>query len=173
MADDPLRHLLDAANEGDERALEALVRATQGAVWQVCLRLGSPGEEEDLVQDTYLRAVKAMPAYRGDAPVLPWLLSIARRACADHVRVRERRRRLRDKLVAHTTDTAEVPVEPTGDLLDSLDADRRDAFVLTQLAGMSYDEAAAALGCPIGTVRSRVARARADLVAVVAEADAS
>lgn len=50
------------------------------------------------------------------------------------------------------------------DLVDSLDPDRRSAFVLTQVIGLSYEEAAAVVGCPIGTIRSRVARARADLV---------
>ena len=55
-------------------------------------------------------------------------------------------------------------------LLDGLAPDRREAFVLTQLAGLSYDEAAQVAGCPIGTIRSRVARARADLLDVVARA---
>jgi RNA polymerase sigma-70 factor (ECF subfamily) len=53
-----------------------------------------------------------------------------------------------------------------------LAADRREAFVLTQLVGLSYEEAAAVAGCPIGTIRSRVARARADLMTMVARADA-
>jgi RNA polymerase sigma-70 factor (ECF subfamily) len=54
-----------------------------------------------------------------------------------------------------------------GDLLARLDADRREAFVLTQVVGMSYAEAAEVAGCPVGTIRSRVARARADLVAAL------
>ena len=58
------------------------------------------------------------------------------------------------------------------DLLDTLGTDRREAFVLTQLLGLSYEEAAVALGCPIGTVRSRVARARADLLAEVRRIEA-
>jgi RNA polymerase sigma-70 factor (ECF subfamily) len=70
-----------------------------------------------------------------------------------------------------------VPAADTGqgddDLLDQLTADRRDAFVATQLGGLSYAEAADALGCPIGTVRSRVARARADLLALLTDAEAS
>jgi RNA polymerase sigma-70 factor (ECF subfamily) len=58
-------------------------------------------------------------------------------------------------------------------LLDMIDPDRREAFVLTQVAGLSYDEAAVVLDCPVGTIRSRVARARADLVAEVRAAEAS
>jgi RNA polymerase sigma-70 factor (ECF subfamily) len=58
------------------------------------------------------------------------------------------------------------------DLLALIDADRREAFVLTQMVGLSYEDAAAVVGCPIGTIRSRVARARADLVQIVARSDA-
>ena len=62
--------------------------------------------------------------------------------------------------------------EVVDDLLDVLDPDRREAFVLTQLVGLSYEEAAAVVGCPIGTIRSRVARARADLLIAVSRAAA-
>ncbi len=61
---------------------------------------------------------------------------------------------------------------PIDDLVRALHPDRRDAFVLTQLVGLSYDEAAAALDCPVGTIRSRVARARADLLGLVRRAEA-
>jgi RNA polymerase sigma-70 factor (ECF subfamily) len=57
------------------------------------------------------------------------------------------------------------------DLLDALPVERREAFVLTQLAGLPYEEAAAAGGCPVGTIRSRVARARATLIALLDEAE--
>ena len=95
---DGLQRYADAAREGDDVAVGELVRLTQPAVWQVCAALGSAGEVEDLVQETYLRALRALPGYRGDAPVRVWLLSIARRVCADHVRRRQRRRRLVDRL---------------------------------------------------------------------------
>jgi RNA polymerase sigma-70 factor (ECF subfamily) len=170
--DDPLRAYLDAALEGDDVAVGELVRLTQPAVWQVCTALGSAGEVEDLVQDTYLRALGALPRYRGDAPVRVWLLAIARRVCADHVRRRQRRRRLLDRVRGHTTQLDVPAPEVVDDLLDVLDADRREAFVLTQLVGLSYEEAATVVGCPIGTIRSRVARARADLLTAVSRAAA-
>ena len=162
-----------AAREGDGVAVGELVRLTQPAVWQVCQALGSPGEVEDLVQETYLRALSGLDRYRGEAPVRVWLLSIARRVCADHVRRRQRRRRLADRLARHATATA-VPGaggrrRPAGRLIDG---DRREAFVLTQLVGLSYEDAAGVVGCPIGTIRSRVARARADLLEIVARSDA-
>ena len=172
--DQHMRALVDAAREGDDVAVRELVRLTQPAIWRLCNVLGSPGEEDDLVQDTYLRAFRSLPTYRGEAPITAWLLTIARRVCADHVRHRVRERRLVGVL-AHEVDDAWVaaPGNPTMDLLGAIDPDRREAFVLTQVAGLSYDEAAVVLDCPVGTIRSRVARARADLVTEVCAAEAS
>ena len=116
-------------------AVGELVRLTQPAVWQVCASLGSAGEVEDLVQETYLRALGSLARYRADAPVRVWLLAIARRVCADHVRRRQRHRRLVDRITGSTT-ALDVPApEVVDDLLEVLDADRREAFVLTQLVG--------------------------------------
>lgn len=177
MRRDELLPLLEAAREGDDVAVRELVRRTQPMVWRLCHSLGSPGEEDDLVQETYLRALRAIERYRGDAPVLPWLLAIARHVCADHVRRRVRQRRLAERLMFQSeADRGVLGVRDTdaslGELVDALDPDRRDAFVLTQVVGLSYDEAADTLGCPIGTIRSRVARARADLIAAVRLAEA-
>jgi RNA polymerase sigma-70 factor, ECF subfamily len=168
--DDPLRRCAAAAAEGDNRAVAELVRRTEQAVWQLCAVLGSVGETDDLVQETYLRALRSLPRFRGEAPVRVWLLSIARHTCADHVRRRQRQRRLLDRLTIEAgsaDDVVNVPVVASMELLLQLDPDRREAFALTQLAGLSYEEAAAVVGCPIGTIRSRVARARADLRALL------
>ena len=169
---DPLRALVDAAREGDDQAVAELVRRTQPDVWRLCVALGSTGEEQDLVQETYLRALRSLGSYRGDAPVRAWLLSIARNVCADHVRRRERQRRLIDRVRPHPMDAVSPAHVAIDDLLDTLGDDRREAFVLTQLLGLSYEEASVALECPIGTVRSRVARARADLLAEVRRIEA-
>jgi RNA polymerase sigma-70 factor, ECF subfamily len=172
--DDQLRALVDAAREGDNVAVRELVRHTQPAIWRLCNVLGSPGEEDDLVQDTYLRAFRSLPSYRGEAPITAWLLSIARRVCADHVRSKVRQRRLAGVLAHEAEDEWVVaPGNPTMDLLAAIEPDRREAFVLTQVVGLSYDEAAVVLDCPVGTIRSRVARARADLVIEVRAAEAS
>jgi RNA polymerase sigma-70 factor (ECF subfamily) len=172
--DDHLRALVAAAREGDNVAVRELVRLTQPTMWRLCGVLGSPGEEEDLVQETYLRAFRSLSNYRGEAPITAWLSTIARRVCADHVRNRVRERRLAGAL-AHEADDQWVaaPGNPTLELLDAIAPDRREAFVLTQVAGLSYDEAAIVLDCPVGTIRSRVARARADLVTEVRAAEAS
>lgn len=172
MAPDPLRSLLAAAVEGDDIAFGELVRQAQPAVWKVCHALGSVGEVEDLVQETFLRAVRAASTYRGEAPVLVWLLAIARRACADDVRRRTKQRDLVQRLGCLRQDTVFEAGGDVRELLAELDDDRREAFVLTQLVGLSYEDAAGVLGCPIGTVRSRVARARAVLLEVVRRAEA-
>jgi RNA polymerase sigma-70 factor (ECF subfamily) len=172
--DDPLHALVDAAREGDNVAVRELVRCTQPAIWRLCTVLGSPGEEDDLVQDTYLRALGSLSTYRGEAPVTAWLATIARRVCADHVRSRVKERRLLETLRGSVVDRfVPPPGNPTWDLVQLVDPARREAFVLTQVVGLSYDEAAALLDCPVGTIRSRVARARADLAERVRDADVS
>lgn len=163
-----------AAVDGDERAVAAIVRHTERSVRGVCRAHGSGDDTDDLVQETYLRALRALGTYRGDAPFGAWLHSICRRVCADEVRRRSRRRRLLDRLAV----ASPAPAPPETDqeafgLLASLDPDRRAAFVLTQLLGLPYEDAAAAMGCPVGTIRSRVARARADLRHLIRDAEAA
>jgi RNA polymerase sigma-70 factor (ECF subfamily) len=167
---DDLTALALAAGRGERVSLEVFVERTQADVWRLCRHLGDPDTADDLTQETYERAIKALPRFRGDAPARAWLLGIARRTCADSVRRRVRRRNLADRLRRQ----ADAPIEPDRAgatdlmaLLDDLDPDRREAFVLTQLLGLPYAEAATACGCPVGTIRSRVARARADLMAAM------
>ena len=170
---DQLQALVAAAREGDNIAVRELVRRTQPAIWRLCSVLGTSGEEDDLVQETYLRAFRSLATYRGEAPITAWLLSIARRVCADHVRSQMRQRRIVGALVDSPEDQwIPAPGNPTWELLAAIDPDRREAFVLTQVAGLSYDEAAVVLECPVGTIRSRVARARNDLMNEVSAAEA-
>ena len=164
--------MLDAAVEGDDVAMAELIRRTQADVWRLCAMLGSSGEVEDLVQETYLQAIRSVSRYRGDAPVRSWLLSIGRNVCADHVRRREMQRRLIQRIIPTVDVHVAASDSSVEGLLVGIGADRREAFVLTQLMGLSYEEAAEAIGCPIGTVRSRVARARADLVDAVRRSEA-
>jgi RNA polymerase sigma-70 factor, ECF subfamily len=109
--------------------------------------------------------------------VRTWLLGIARRACADHLRQVVRRRRLDARLAgqAHTELPHPDPAHRLGadDLLKRLGEERRTAFVLTQVLGLSYAEAAEVEGVPVGTIRSRVARAREELVTALSQARAS
>ena len=174
---DELTSLARAAGRGDRAALASLVRQTQGDVWRLCAHLVDAGAADDLAQDTYLRAIPALGKFRGDAPVRTWLLTIARRACAAEIGARTRDRQLAARLAGMPHGTLGTPPAEPGaqavvsELLAGLDQDRRAAFVLTQLLGCTYAEAAAVCDCPVGTIRSRVARAREDLDAMTAGRD--
>lgn len=167
---DDLTRLLHEAGEGDRLALHAFVRRTQADVWRFCAHLVDRQAADDLTQETYVRALGSVRRFRGDASARTWLLSIARRACADEIRARQRRR-ARELVTAYVPDAGSPDPSGTSDLealVGTLDQDRRAAFVLTQVLGLSYAETAEALEIPVGTVRSRVARAREDLVTMLA-----
>lgn len=166
---DELTRLAHAARLGDEEALERLVKASYGQVRRFCAAVAGPAVAEDLAQETYVRCVQSLRRFRGDASALTWLLSIARHVCLDELRSRGRRDRgtglAGDPAARLVPDVAEEAA--AADLFARLDPDRRAAFVLTQVFGMPYAEAASVCGCPVGTIRSRVARARDDLVSML------
>ncbi len=172
---DDLTGLLLAAGDGDRSALRAFVERTQGEVWRFVAHQVGSNDADDVTQDVYVRAWRAMPAFRREASARTWLLAIARRACVDALRRRGRRARLGARLAG--TALADAPDPAAGQALDALvgqlERGRREAFVLTQLLGCSYEETAAVCGVPVGTVRSRVARARADLIGALADEAAS
>ena len=177
---DALTRLALAARDGDKRALDAFIRAGQIDVYRFCARLTSVNEAADLTQETFLRAWRSIGRFRGDSEARTWLLGIARNTVADHVRRGARRRRLR---VVTSTDPHDLRNHPasgddgeahaTAALLDELSAERREAFVLTQMIGLSYEEAAVVCGVPVGTIRSRVARARDALMQAHRRAEAA
>ncbi len=173
---DELTRLFLAAREGDQGALHAAIRASEGEVWRFTAHLVGRSEADDVTQDTYLRAWRALPAFRGDSSARTWLLAIARRACADAVRGNVRRRRLAERAASEAAAARSTEEAPAGTELDAviatLDADQRAAFVLTQVLGYAYAEAAEVCDVPIGTIRSRVARAREHLVDVLRAAEA-
>lgn len=170
-AADPLTELALAAGRGDRTALDRFIRATERDVWRTVAFLGDPGNADDLTQETFLRALGALPRFAGRSSARTWLLSIARRVVVDQVRRNQARPRTTGQvdlasLLDHPTTAARFEdVVEVRMLLDRLDPDRRDALILTQVLGLSYAEAAEVAGCPLGTIRSRVARAREDLIA--------
>ena len=172
---DELAPLAYAAGRGDRDALTELIRLTQRDVIRLLASLSSPAEAEDLAQETFLRAVRALPQFAGRSTVRTWLFSIARRTAADQIRYATRRPRTAalpdwqaraDAVVPHSRTRFEEHHALT-ELIRGLADDRREAFTLTQIGGLSYAEAAEVCGCPVGTIRSRVARAREDLVAAM------
>lgn len=180
--DDRVTDLAIAGGRGDRHALGEWVRATQADVWRFLAHLTDVRRADDLTQETYLRAFSSLHRFAGRSSSHTWLLSIARRVVVDQIRSAAARPRI----------SAHVDWEPVAEqragtawrgqagfedlvelklLLDGLDPDRHEILVLTQVLGLSYQEAAEVCGCPIGTVRSRVARAREDLLEATRERD--
>ena len=164
---DDLTRLALAAASGDRVALTAFVRRSQGEVWRLCAHLVDRDSADDVTQDVYVRAIRSLPSFQATSSARTWLLSIARHTCSDALRSRVRRRTLQRRLTLGHRDATVDPsaVVDLAGLLPALEADRREAFVLTQIVGLSYAEAAEVCGCALGTIRSRVARARAELIA--------
>ncbi|AUG77924.1 RNA polymerase sigma factor [Kitasatospora sp. MMS16-BH015] len=169
-----------AARSGDPAAVERFVRATRADVRRFVAHLsGEPQAADDLTQDTYLRALRSLPRFEGRSSARTWLLSIARRVVVDRYRFAAARPRLLDtedwQGAAERAQPCALPGfeegVALGELLDALPRERRDAFVLTALVGLPYEEVAELTGCPIGTVRSRVSRARGVLIRQLAAAE--
>jgi RNA polymerase sigma-70 factor (ECF subfamily) len=164
---DELTQVALRARRGDAAAAASFVRATQADVWRLCAHLSSPAQADDHTQDTYARAFASLHRFLGRSSARTWLLSIARRVCADAVRSAVRDRRLSPAPARSVEDPAASVAIRT--LVAALEPERREAFVLTQIVGLSYAEAADVCACPVGTIRSRVARAREDLVAALGD----
>ncbi|MGW5658842.1 sigma-70 family RNA polymerase sigma factor [Streptomyces sp. NPDC003758] len=169
-----------AARGGDTAAVERFVRALHRDVLRYVAHLcGDPQAVEDLAQDTFLRALGSLHRFEGRSSARAWLLSIARRAVIDSHRYAAARPRLSDtadwRLAVELAQPQGLPGFDDGivllDLLSSLPDERREAFILTQLLGLPYAEAAEVSHCPVGTVRSRVARARATLMDRLSDTD--
>ncbi|MEU7703089.1 sigma-70 family RNA polymerase sigma factor [Streptomyces sp. NPDC039028] len=165
-----------AARDGDPAKADLFVRALHRDVWRYVAYLSADRQAaDDLTQEVFLRAIAALPRFQGRSSARTWLLSIARRTVVDSLRRAAARPRLSDRddwqAEAEHTQPLGLPGFEDGvalaELMDSIPAERREAFVLTQLLGLPYAEAADAIGCPVGTVRSRVARARTSLVALL------
>ncbi|MFF6995798.1 sigma-70 family RNA polymerase sigma factor [Streptomyces sp. NPDC008313] len=167
-----------AAAGGDSEAVDRFVRALQRDVLRYVAYLANDAQAaDDLAQDTFLRALTSLHRFEGRSSARVWLLSIARRAVADRLRGAARRPR-----AANTPDWEDTVerAQPTGlpgfdegvtlmHLVDSLPPDRREAFMLTQVYGLPYAEAAKVARCPVGTIRSRVSRARVNLAVMMAD----
>lgn len=155
------------ARRGDPHAMEAFIRESQHDVWRFVAHLAGPHLADDLAQETFLRAFRSVRRFNARSSARTWLLTIARRVVVDQIRYERSRPR-----TTHATPATEPTSPDTGFenvvelnlLLQDLDPQRREALVLTQVLGLPYAEAADITGCPIGTIRSRVARARDELL---------
>ncbi len=175
--DEDLTELVVRAAAGDRAAEEAFVARTIDDVWRYCSHLMGPEHADDATQATYLRALRSLGNFRGASSAKTWLIGVARNTCLDLRRTLARRTRLSQHLQAQPQTVADdlhaqqLPGE-LDDLLATLTPERREAFVLTQLLGFPYEAAADLVGVPVGTIRSRVARGRADLLVLIEAPDA-
>lgn len=153
------------ARDGDRVALEGFLRLIQADVWRACRYNVDAESANDLAQEVMVRVVGSLHRLTADHQVRGWVLGIARHVCLDEIRRRQRRRRVQSEVEnLRPLGVADLDTDiGVRDLIERLDVDRREAFVLTQIIGLSYDEAAEICRCPVGTIRSRVARARLDL----------
>ncbi|MEH0148058.1 RNA polymerase sigma factor [Corynebacterium sp. Q4381] len=171
--DDYVTDLALKAGRGDRAALNDFIALTQDDVWRLLAHLAGREYADDLTQETYLRVLKSLPRFAGRSSARTWLLSLARRTWVDSVRhdmARPRKSAAEYEDVAaeqpsHDNASTWSEVMDARALLDSLAPERREALVLTQVLGYTYEEAAKIAGVRVGTIRSRVSRARADLIA--------
>lgn len=162
-----------AAGRGDRVALTEFIRSTQDDVWRLLAHLGGRDIADDLTQETYLRVMGALPRFAARSSARTWLLSLARRVWVDNIRHDMARPRKSATEYEDVADTMAAPRDRSSSwsewidvrtLIDALPGERREALILTQVLGYTYDEAAKIAGVRVGTIRSRVARARKDLI---------
>ncbi|MDT0490472.1 sigma-70 family RNA polymerase sigma factor [Streptomyces griseus] len=176
VTDDDVTAWALGAASGDADAFGHVFRALHRDVRRYVTALADDSQlADDLVQETFLRAITSVHHFQGRGSARSWLLTIARRTVVDSLRRAASRPRLADtsdwQYAAERSQPRGLPGFDEGvalmALVDSLPDDRREAFVLTQLLDMPYDDAARTNACPVGTIRSRVSRARTTLCALL------
>lgn len=170
---------LARARRGDAAACRALVKRYQRPVFALCSRMLGPAGRgalvEDTAQETFLRVFRALPGFKpgGSARLSTWILTLATRVCIDELRKRPPPDALPDVVVARERADAGLEARLLGDVLgralSSLPADQRAVFLLRAYHELSYEEIAAAVSIEVGTVKSRLSRAKAALQRSLAE----
>ena len=170
-----------ATSVPDPALFAALVDRHGPMVLRYLTRRVGPSLAEDLAAETFLRAFRSRQTYRSEhGSALPWLYGIATNLLRNHARSEQRRTEVLGRMAAQIAFddgqqrvddalTAASTLQKLTSTFQSLSAAERDVLVLVAIEGLAYQEAACALGVPIGTVRSRLARARSELRQALAE----
>jgi RNA polymerase sigma-70 factor (ECF subfamily) len=178
-----LESLATRASSGDKEAFAALVEQTHSTAYRLALRLlaGDQAEAEDVVQETYIRAWKGLAKLRDHGAVVGWLCKVTRNVATDRIRHNKRRRAdsldrnvgadlgpLVDYIASDDPNPEEITASAQlqgamAAVIAQLKEKHRVVLLLREVDGMSYEELAVALGVPIGTVESRLHRARREL----------
>lgn len=173
------QQLVERAQRGDKHAFELLVGKYQRRLGRLIYRfVRNAAEAEDLTQEAFIKAYRALPAFRGDSAFYTWLYRIGINTAKNHLQAQGRRaptstaldaeeaEDFEDASLLHEVATPENEmmskqvVAVVNASLQQLPEDLRTALTLREIEGLSYEEIATVMNCPIGTVRSRIFRAR-------------
>ena len=170
--------LMTAARSGSAEAFETLFQRVRGNAFQAARSLvGSREDALDLTQEAFIKAYRALPRFRGDSAFYTWLYRIAVNTAKNHLAAQRRRpmdieldlqdpeqyelhARLRETDTPEGVSMSRELQETIEKAIQGLPDDLRTAIILRELDGMSYEEIAETMECPVGTVRSRIFRAR-------------
>ena len=178
------QQLVERVQRGDKRAFELLVTKYQRKIFRLLSRLiRDPAEIEDVAQEAFIKAYRALPNFRGESAFYTWLYRIAINTAKNHLVAQGRRAptstetevedaenfddadALRDFNTPDAVMLSRQVGEAVNRAIEKLPEDLRTAIVLREIEGLSYEEIAESMGCPIGTVRSRIFRAREAIAA--------
>lgn len=173
------QQLVERAQRGDKRAFELLVEKYQRKLARLLARLiRDPGEVEDVTQEAFVKAYRALPSFRGDSAFYTWLYRIGINTAKNYLVAMGRRaptstetgaeeaegydggEQLRDISTPESVVLSKEIAATVNAAIEALPEELRSAIQLRELEGMSYEEIAKMMDCPIGTVRSRIFRAR-------------
>jgi RNA polymerase sigma-70 factor (ECF subfamily) len=173
------RQLVERAQRGDKRAFELLVEKYQRKLARLLSRfIRDPAEVEDVTQEAFIKAYRALPAFRGDSAFYTWLYRIGINTAKNYLMAMGRRaptsteieaeeaegfeegEQLRDINTPESLLLSSEIAKTVNSTIEQLPEELRTAIQMRELDGMSYEDIAKAMDCPIGTVRSRIFRAR-------------
>lgn len=173
------QRLVERVQRGDKRAFDLLVVKYQRKLFRLLSRLiRDPAEIEDVAQEAFIKAYRALPNFRGESAFYTWLYRIAINTAKNHLVAQGRRaptqteaeiedaENFDDGELLRNEDTpdrmllSKQVAEAVNRAIEQLPEELRTAIVLRELEGLTYEEIAASMNCPIGTVRSRIFRAR-------------
>ena len=178
------RQLVERAQRGDKRAFELLVEKYQRKLARLLSRfIRDPAEVEDVTQEAFIKAYRALPSFRGESAFYTWLYRIGINTAKNYLVAMGRRaptstgfdheeaenfedaEQLRDTATPENELIGKQIAATVNRAMEQLPEDLRTAITLREIEGLSYEEIAAAMDCPIGTVRSRIFRAREAIAA--------
>jgi len=173
------QQLVERAQRGDKRAFELLVEKYQRKLGRLLARfIRDPAEVEDVTQEAFIKAYRALPAFRGDSAFYTWLYRIGINTAKSYLMALGRRaptsteveaedaegfedgEQLRDINTPESMLLSKEIAETVNATIEQLPEELRTAIQLREIEGMSYEDIARIMDCPIGTVRSRIFRAR-------------